>query len=1165
MTDDATLELDVTEEVRVAMALNGGVSLAVWMGGCAVELDAARRAHLGAEPMEAVEGTPPPTRTIYNALCRAFHRELVIDLMSGSSAGGINGGLLAAAIHRGRRLHPDYIRDKWICLGDFQELLRDLGTEAPTSLMNGERFRRELETTFKELLPSDTKADGRSDAESRLRITGVQRERLDDDEQALSTAVKLEVTATDVLGQERRFRDEWGEELIAREYRQSFKFSRREDFRPEWLADAARASASFPLAFEPCKVRGERLALSGDRWLIDGGLLDNAPIQSVLDLIPARPSRRRVRRYVCYVNADPPLDPSFLDAAAARQAARTGAAPAGGPADARTAKPAPGVDTRDRAPQLHDVLGYMVNLPRKATFVDHLNAIQRAAGRSLSVEKANESLLALDREILRRTADALLPAYRSRRRMLALEEHLDRRPADVRCADARVRAVADGDLPWIPTSLAPPGAGEWGWGVRAAQRILHLMLDLIRHASDFRETERPDPEVRARLNDARDRIYDRIGALERIHDAVTGDAHIRRLVVSLADRQDPATMTLCALRCRMRDPSRDGAIHRHVRETAAEVFALEPLLGLACDNVAGMTAVPVQAALFGSEGGTGFDDAHFARFLERTLSIEVIRRAFAADDEIDTDQPLAFAQITPCAPTLLATGRPIAADGAPATPGEKLTGTRWGHFAGFYRRSWRANDFMWGRLDAAVRIVDMLVDGHRADWIKSNTDTDPAAVLACALWPRGGCADEELAPARRLLIAEVLSEAADVPPTERYRAGDWREEQLKARLDDAPEALHEALRAAIAEDLTRAATSDDAPPPRLTRALCVRAAQLEVLCHELPKVVALSVEDLTAGTSTKPLDPVHHPWTEVIAQLRTNPPLPERLGSGDAAEQGSALMIRTATRSALVAFAALRATKLPLGGLISLPSTLLLPAAGIVARRREWAVVVALAFWLVALFAAGRLLSVDPAGPASSWFPVVITYLAVAGLLSVCAVPVWRIWRGAGAMRFLTQGGWLAALLGTGILAAAGIAVAGDATVWDVALQRGSDAPPTWTLVLAAASLGLVRWLPKRLRRFVDRELRASWRGPLSLWRLVPWFALAVWAVSAPLQEHLFARHHALGWAAVSAPLAAALGYVIFSGRRWSALRRARAAARSSPKPARGRGRAAPAVLETAR
>ena len=48
----------LVEEVRVAMALNGGVSLAIWMGGCAVELDAARRAHATAE------------RPVYTALCR---------------------------------------------------------------------------------------------------------------------------------------------------------------------------------------------------------------------------------------------------------------------------------------------------------------------------------------------------------------------------------------------------------------------------------------------------------------------------------------------------------------------------------------------------------------------------------------------------------------------------------------------------------------------------------------------------------------------------------------------------------------------------------------------------------------------------------------------------------------------------------------------------------------------------------------------------------------------------------------------------------------------------------------------------------------------------------------------------------------------------------------
>jgi hypothetical protein len=49
-----------TEEVRLAMAWNGGVSLAVWMGGVAVELDAAQRARrpsadLKADPAQTAE------------------------------------------------------------------------------------------------------------------------------------------------------------------------------------------------------------------------------------------------------------------------------------------------------------------------------------------------------------------------------------------------------------------------------------------------------------------------------------------------------------------------------------------------------------------------------------------------------------------------------------------------------------------------------------------------------------------------------------------------------------------------------------------------------------------------------------------------------------------------------------------------------------------------------------------------------------------------------------------------------------------------------------------------------------------------------------------------------------------------------------------------------
>ena len=59
--------------------------------------------------------------------------------------------------------------------------------------------------------------------------------------------------------------------------------------------------------------RGEgarRLAGSGSgrAGVVDGGLLDNAPISAALDLIPMQPASRQVRRYACYVNADPPVE-----------------------------------------------------------------------------------------------------------------------------------------------------------------------------------------------------------------------------------------------------------------------------------------------------------------------------------------------------------------------------------------------------------------------------------------------------------------------------------------------------------------------------------------------------------------------------------------------------------------------------------------------------------------------------------------------------------------------------------------------------------------------------------------------------------------------------------------------------------------------------------------
>jgi hypothetical protein len=675
--------------------------------------------------------------------------------------------------------------------------------------------------------------------------------------------------------------------------------------------------------------------------------------------------------------------------------------------------------------------------------------------------------------------------------------------------------------------------------VKAAERVLHLMLDLIRHASDYLESNGAALE-RAPLIEARKAIYERVGQLEAIHARVTSDEHTGRLVESLAADDDVET-TLCCLRCRMLNPDYDPAIQRLVRATAQDIFAIREPLGLACADEP--REVPIAEALFGDRSDApSFDDDVFSRFLERTLCIEVLRRGFVADEHVDTDQELAFAQITPCAQTLMLTHRPLhPGDEVPQRPDQKLTGTRWAHFAGFYRESWRANDFMWGRLDAAVRVVDMLVDPDRARWVRDCMGVKVAQELTDALAPPAALSGDGASDGRRWLIAEALVDATPVEEDERYREAEWRRSEVTRLLAEDVDVFRERLRHDIEEDLLAEPRRDGGVRRgALTRALCVRAAQWEVLLHELPIVVELSKTDLAAGTATAPLDPVCKPWCDVIAALRTDPPLPKRLGSGAPAEQASTLMIRTATHSALVGLAAIRGTKLPLGRALSLPSALLLPIAGLVARKLPYALAVAAAYWAFAVFLAARVVTVgtDPSG---SWktrsVALVLTYLAVVGIVAVCLVPFWRALRAPGPGAAVKQGAWLVALLG-GAYLTVGFVMAAGAPVGDIAAQSDAREPPLWLAGLVLLTVGFPRGLPRFVRRVAAREQRAPWSGPAALVvTLAPWLALAGWAALWPLRQVITDASDP--WRVAAAilslvgPPIVACGYIALSNRRW--------------------------------
>src|SRR4051794_30099281 len=116
------------QELRLAMVFNGGVSLAVWMGGVAKELDRFRTAFYRNDAVAQP----------YKELLDAVRTEVHTDVIAGTSAGGINGALLGYAVANGTTLEnvgaqdgSDPIRDLWQNPGPIEALPKPEGAPEP--------------------------------------------------------------------------------------------------------------------------------------------------------------------------------------------------------------------------------------------------------------------------------------------------------------------------------------------------------------------------------------------------------------------------------------------------------------------------------------------------------------------------------------------------------------------------------------------------------------------------------------------------------------------------------------------------------------------------------------------------------------------------------------------------------------------------------------------------------------------------------------------------------------------------------------------------------------------------------------------------------------------------------------------------------------------------
>jgi patatin-related protein len=306
-------------ELRIALGMRGGVSLAVWMGGACSEIDRFRRA------LDA--GDAPIYRDV---LAGSGYGSVAVDVVAGASAGGLNSVLLGCSVVHGMPFDRE-IRNLWLRLGDLGGLARKAGLRPPLSPLDGDRsFYGPLAGTLD-------------------RLTGPDAPR--------RPAPRLDVILTGTLftpARRTRFQD-LGPPIVERRNRAWFRFQSRPsdaddgaDGADDWtgfgttpagrtaalrrLAYAARATSSFPGAFEPASIgvtpgsaapgddvdpplppthygsfsESRQPGDGRDRdFVIDGGVLDNIPVGWAVRSVAAAPADRVVDRWLVYLQPVP--------------------------------------------------------------------------------------------------------------------------------------------------------------------------------------------------------------------------------------------------------------------------------------------------------------------------------------------------------------------------------------------------------------------------------------------------------------------------------------------------------------------------------------------------------------------------------------------------------------------------------------------------------------------------------------------------------------------------------------------------------------------------------------------------------------------------------------------------------------------------------------------
>ena len=643
--------------------MTGGVSLCIWMGGVARELNLLLHSGNNASELaKRVQGC-------YQRLLDLLSADVSVDVLSGTSAGGINAAILGLAnVHNS---DIGSLRELWLDQGAFDILLRDPKDSPTPSLLKGDEqllvgLRKALETIT-------APVPGASPAAA-----------------ADPRPTDVFITTTFLEGEPSRFVDDYNTLVSDVDHHGLFQFGTDQlaaAGAADQLALAGRCTASFPVAFEPShltigpdscdQLHPDMTDLSNANsscFVADGGLLANRPIAQAVRAVFDRPADQEVRRILLYVvpTAAPTAIPTdatmpLLGAALLRDlSAMTSQAILADLAGIRAYNESVRVriDTYLQLASIADrVTGRLVT---QAIYEQYLRRVSDGQA-SLLVEEA-----------LRQLDPSAIP----------LDDDAPNQTAGERTSRLQGRVAADLAMTLPPVVPAPgdfDALGQLGrLGYDAAKTIA---LALINRAY----LDVPDRDQRQGLARARGAVHAALPAPSAASLDLTGIVRSalpgQPLSESLADQWSA------------------------VQQSAAELADGWRLLTSALAE-----AVPLLASLLPADDPMleylGQDPDTIA---SRMAQLHIAHTVLLPDTGL-ADQPLELIQVS----------ADTATDLDPRNQAtQKLTGLQLHHFGAFYKYSWRANDWMWGRLDGAGWLVHALLDPRRLRTLQ-RLDDDPA-------------------------------------------------------------------------------------------------------------------------------------------------------------------------------------------------------------------------------------------------------------------------------------------------------------------------------------------------------------------------------------------------------------------------------------------------------